>query len=142
MQDVMLPGPGQYDTHTVLNVLSEDSMGTRIMFDPLNCGGKPPRFYSPTDLAIGAAVNVMGRKVVLCDCDKYTQEYYRTNYGIGINADFLNFPPFLLFSFAFCTSGSGTFQIHLSLCLIRTTGKDTRWNIKTVLLYTSPSPRD
>lgn len=33
-------------------------------------------------MAIGACLNVYGRKVVLTDCDAFTKEYYRTKYGM------------------------------------------------------------
>jgi hypothetical protein len=26
---------------------------------------------------------VWGRKLLLCDCDKFTQEYYKSKYGLG-----------------------------------------------------------
>jgi len=40
-------------------------------------------FYRDSDLKIGAIINVWGRKIMLCDCDEFTKEYYRTKYGIG-----------------------------------------------------------
>ena len=40
-------------------------------------------FYKDSDLTIGAALNVWGRKVVLCDSDEFTKEYYATKYGIS-----------------------------------------------------------
>lgn len=40
-------------------------------------------YYHDSDLAIGTVINVWGRKVVLCDCDDFTKEFYRTKYGIG-----------------------------------------------------------
>lgn len=40
-------------------------------------------YYKQNDLAIGATVNVYGRKVVLTDCDPFTKEYYRVKYGLG-----------------------------------------------------------
>ena len=40
-------------------------------------------YYKDSDLTIGAVVNVWGRKIVLCDCDDFTKEYYRTKYGIS-----------------------------------------------------------
>lgn len=30
----------------------------------------------------GSEINVFGRKVVLCDCDKFTKDYYRKKFGI------------------------------------------------------------
>ena len=40
-------------------------------------------FYTSADLVLGAVVNVWGRKLVVCDCDDFTKEYYRTKFGIG-----------------------------------------------------------
>ena len=43
-------------------------------------------FYRDSDLTIGAALNVWGRKVVLCDCDEFTKEYFSTKYGLGMSS--------------------------------------------------------
>ena len=40
-------------------------------------------YYYDKDLAIGTVINVWGRKIVLCDCDDFTKDYYHTKYGIG-----------------------------------------------------------
>jgi len=40
-------------------------------------------FYRDSDLKIGAVINVWGRQIMLCDCDEFTKDYYRTKYGIG-----------------------------------------------------------
>lgn len=39
--------------------------------------------YKDSDMSIGAHLNIYGRKVVLCDCDDFTKEYYVTKYGVG-----------------------------------------------------------
>ena len=39
--------------------------------------------YHDSDLTIGGVVNVWGRRLLLCDCDEFTKEYYRSKYGIG-----------------------------------------------------------
>lgn len=77
-----LPTPGHFDTVTVLNVLGPSIQESRYVIDPLNCGHIPVQYYKQQDLAIGAAINVYGRKVVLTDCDPFTKEYYRIKYGI------------------------------------------------------------
>ena len=40
-------------------------------------------YYHESDLAIGAVLYVWGRRVVICDADDFTKEFYRTKYGIG-----------------------------------------------------------
>ncbi|KAG7308595.1 hypothetical protein JYU34_005814 [Plutella xylostella] len=44
-------------------------------------GGPRVPSYEPSDLSIGAVLDVFGRPVVLTDCDPYTKEYYRVTYG-------------------------------------------------------------
>lgn len=31
---------------------------------------------------VGSEINVFGRKIVLCDCDAFTQDYFRKKFGI------------------------------------------------------------
>lgn len=66
-----------------MNVLGAGLQSGRYVADPLNCGMQHTEYYKPKDLAIGASINVYGRKVVLTDCDPYTKEYYRAKYGLG-----------------------------------------------------------
>lgn len=33
---------------------------------------------------IGGEINVWGRKMIICDCDDFTKEFYRNKYGIGM----------------------------------------------------------
>lgn len=40
-------------------------------------------FYRDSDLTLGAVINVWGRKLLICDADEFTKEYYHTKYGIG-----------------------------------------------------------
>ena len=49
----------------------------------LQTGAVNQEFYKDSDLAIGTSVNVYGRKFLLCDCDDFTKEYYKTKYGIS-----------------------------------------------------------
>ena len=46
-------------------------------------GAVETEHYHDGDLTIGAVLNIWGRKLLLCDCDEFTKEYYRTKYGIG-----------------------------------------------------------
>jgi hypothetical protein len=39
-------------------------------------------YISPEDLGIGAVVNILGRDLKLYDCDEFTKEFYRRNFGV------------------------------------------------------------
>ena len=39
--------------------------------------------YTDADLVIGGVVNIWGRKLLLCDSDEFTKQYYHSKYGIG-----------------------------------------------------------
>lgn len=78
-----LPSPGHNSPFTVLNVLGSSLQTGRYISDPLNCGKSNTEYYNPKDLAIGASLDVYGRKVVLTDCDPFTKEFYRAKYGMG-----------------------------------------------------------
>ncbi|XP_068772156.1 EF-hand domain-containing family member C2 isoform X6 [Struthio camelus] len=75
--------PGTITTRSVLNVFGElvGNKG-RYILDNRKTGAVHQEFYKDCDLTIGAVINVWGRKIVLCDCDEFTKEYYRTKYGI------------------------------------------------------------
>uniref|UniRef100_A0A673CBG2 EF-hand domain (C-terminal) containing 2 n=1 Tax=Sphaeramia orbicularis TaxID=375764 RepID=A0A673CBG2_9TELE len=79
-------------------------------------------FYQDRDLTIGGELNVWGRKVIICDCDEFTKEYYRSKYGIGIPSCCVpgSAPPY---------SGFGTEEDSLSSCqglLLKPPQKDFR----------------
>ena len=40
-------------------------------------------YYQESDLTIGAILNVWGRKMVICDTDEFTKNYYHSKYNIG-----------------------------------------------------------
>lgn len=40
-------------------------------------------FYSPKDLKIGATVVIYARAFLLYDCDNFTKEWYKLNFGIN-----------------------------------------------------------
>lgn len=44
--------------------------------------GQTEAFYSERDLMIGAIIKLHGRPFVICDCDEFTKNFYRENYGI------------------------------------------------------------
>ncbi|XP_074551236.1 EF-hand domain-containing family member C2 isoform X2 [Halichoeres trimaculatus] len=85
--------PGQVTDRTVLNVLSSTSQGSRFILDSLKTGSVQEDFYKDCDLAVGAEVNVWGRRVLLTDCDSFTKEYYRSKYGIDFTPVHLQAPP-------------------------------------------------
>ncbi|KAK3586545.1 hypothetical protein CHS0354_022677 [Potamilus streckersoni] len=74
--------PGETADRTVLNVFGPTGHGGRYILDSLKTGAVHTDFYKDSDLTLGAVINVWGRKLLLCDCDEFTQEYYRTKYGI------------------------------------------------------------
>ncbi|XP_018102145.1 EF-hand domain-containing family member C2 isoform X2 [Xenopus laevis] len=74
--------PGQTTARTVLNVFGPMGHGGRYILDNLKTGAVYEEFYKDCDLTIGAAINVWGRKVILCNCDEFTKNYYKTKYGI------------------------------------------------------------
>ncbi|XP_038616368.1 EF-hand domain-containing family member C2 isoform X1 [Tachyglossus aculeatus] len=75
--------PGQITDRTLLNVFG-GLVGNkgRYILDNRKTGQVLQEFYKDNDLTLGATINVWGRKILLCDCDDFTKEYYRTKYGI------------------------------------------------------------
>ncbi|XP_069745401.1 EF-hand domain-containing family member C2 isoform X2 [Narcine bancroftii] len=74
--------PGEITNRTLLNTFGPQGHGSRYILDSLKTGHVQQEFYKDCDLMIGTVINVWGRKVVLCDCDEFTREYYRTKYGV------------------------------------------------------------
>uniref|UniRef100_A0A3B1KBS9 EF-hand domain-containing family member C2 n=1 Tax=Astyanax mexicanus TaxID=7994 RepID=A0A3B1KBS9_ASTMX len=74
--------PGEVTGRTVLNVIGPVGQGSRYILDRLNTGAVEEEFYKDSDLTIGGVINVWGRSVLICDCDNFTKEYYRSKYGI------------------------------------------------------------
>ncbi|XP_078612386.1 EF-hand domain-containing family member C2-like [Branchiostoma floridae x Branchiostoma japonicum] len=75
--------PGEKTDRTVLNVFGPTGHGGRYILDSLKTGAVHLDFYHDGDLTIGSVINVWGRKMVICDCDEFTREYYRSKYGIS-----------------------------------------------------------
>ncbi|XP_009861426.2 EFHC2 protein [Ciona intestinalis] len=75
--------PGEKTDRTVLNVFGPMGHGGRYILDSLKTGAVYEDFYTSADLVIGAVVNVWGRKLVLCGCDNFTKEYYKTKFGLN-----------------------------------------------------------
>eukprot|EP00794_Sanderia_malayensis_P011387 gene11387-12573_t len=74
--------PGQVTKRTVLNVFGPMGQGGRYILDSLKTGAVHTDFYHDSDLVIGAEINVWGRRLVVCDCDDFTKQYYKTKYGV------------------------------------------------------------
>ncbi|CAH8502074.1 unnamed protein product [Dicrocoelium dendriticum] len=79
---VPIPLPGVVTDRTLLNVFGHPHRGGRYILDSLKLGAAKEDFYTDRDLTIGASLNVYGRKFLICDCDEFTKEYYRTKYGL------------------------------------------------------------
>lgn len=73
--------PGQATPRTVLNVFGPTLSGRHIL-DNLRTGSLSDAFYTDADLTIGAVIDVFGRRMLLCDCDVFTKEYYSLKYNI------------------------------------------------------------
>ncbi|KAI8618765.1 hypothetical protein BC830DRAFT_1165937 [Chytriomyces sp. MP71] len=42
----------------------------------------PEHYFSERDFTLGAVLHLNGRPFVICDCDEFTKEFYRENYGL------------------------------------------------------------
>jgi len=74
--------PGEQTKRTVLNVFGPVGQGGRYILDSLKTGAVHADYYYDYDLVIGNFINVWGRKLLICSCDEFTQEYYKSKYGI------------------------------------------------------------
>lgn len=84
--------PGKVTKRTVLNVFGPMGQGGRYILDSLKTGAVHADYYHDTDLVVGGVVNVWGRKFLICGCDEFTQEYYKSKYGHGNqNISYLHF---------------------------------------------------
>lgn len=54
-----------------------------LIISNLQTGAINVEHYGDVDLTLGGVINAWGRKVLLCDCDEFTKQYYKTKYGIG-----------------------------------------------------------
>ena len=60
-----------------MNVLGDNAAQTYYMVDSLNTATVERDYYKENDIAIGAELNIFGRKVIITDLDAFTKEYYR-----------------------------------------------------------------
>lgn len=77
-----LPKPGEITARTVLNTFGPMGHGSHYIIDNLKTGEVHHEIYKDCDLTIGSAVNLWGRKILLCDCDPFTRDFYKTKYGL------------------------------------------------------------
>ncbi|XP_046392525.1 EF-hand domain-containing family member C2-like [Ischnura elegans] len=80
-----LPGDDFGNPLIVLNVLGESIRKGHYIYDSMASGrdkGSEQAYITDKDLGIGKVLDVYGRKVVLTSCDPYTEEYYRSKYGL------------------------------------------------------------
>ncbi|XP_055609941.1 EF-hand domain-containing family member C2-like [Uranotaenia lowii] len=77
-----LPVLGENTPITVLNVLGGGLKGGRYINDCAFIGKNEDDCYKDCDLVIGRSINVYGRTVILTGCDSFTQDYYRTKFGV------------------------------------------------------------
>jgi EF-hand domain-containing protein 1 len=52
-----------------------------------------PIIYKPEDLIVGQSISVVGREVVLYDCDKFTRDFYRQYLGFEQDSIVIPNPP-------------------------------------------------
>ena len=58
-------------------------MVCHVLFFTYQTGAVHTDYYHDSDLTIGSVINIWGRKLLICDCDEFTKEYYKSKYGIG-----------------------------------------------------------
>uniref|UniRef100_A0A8C6RAF5 EF-hand domain-containing family member C2 n=1 Tax=Nannospalax galili TaxID=1026970 RepID=A0A8C6RAF5_NANGA len=76
--------PGQITDRAVLNIYGglSEWRANGYLLDKYQLGKVKQEFYTDRDLSAGATLNVWGRKVLLCDCDEFTKNYYKAKYKI------------------------------------------------------------
>jgi hypothetical protein len=76
--------PGAKTPRTVLNVFSNGVTDnkSRNILDSLRTGAQEDEYFSDADLAIGTSMQLLGREILICDCDAFTQAHYRAKYGV------------------------------------------------------------
>lgn len=44
-------------------------------------------YYNYDDLRVGQTINILGRDLLFCDCDEFTQKWYLSNHGVDQRAN-------------------------------------------------------
>jgi len=76
--------PGAKTPRTVLNVFSQGITDnkSRNILDSLRTGSAEDDYYTDADLSIGTSIQLLGREILICDCDAFTQAHYANKYGV------------------------------------------------------------
>lgn len=74
--------PGAVTKRTVLNTLGPAVGKNRYILDSTRATDVIDEFYSDADLKIGNKILVLGRLMLICDCDEFTKEHYTAKFGL------------------------------------------------------------
>ncbi|KAL3318897.1 EF-hand domain-containing member C2 [Cichlidogyrus casuarinus] len=77
-----LPLPGVETDRTVLNVVTNATLGGGVLLDNLKLGKRDIEYYTDKDLQIGATLNLFGRLVTINSCDEFTRQFFKVKYGL------------------------------------------------------------
>jgi len=75
--------PGFNAKQEILNVIPDGLNSYYYKMDNRVLDNREVTYYRCTDLFIGATLNVYSRRIVLVKCDRLTEDFYRTVYGLG-----------------------------------------------------------
>jgi hypothetical protein len=74
--------PGAVTKRTVLNTLGPAVGKNRFILDSTRAADGADDVYTDADLKIGNRILVLGRLMLLCDCDEFTKEHYTSKFGV------------------------------------------------------------